>query len=158
MASEITNARRMLNLLSEKKIEDVASLLRSSDGLTKAEANELADYFDPTLPYSGDHQFKFVIKQRRPGNRRPRRAAEYRAYENGGKIEARLRRNVSAGEPENVLKAIGDVLDNWSSEDDGKPPAEKTLKRDHLFYRETNSMNPTLNGMIKISKWPPLKR
>ena len=156
--SDITKARRLLNLLSEKKLEGVASLLRECEGFTKKEMIELANYFDPTLPYSGQHPFVFIIRQRKAGHLRTPGVAENRAYENGSKVEIQLRLNVKNGEPKNVGKAIFDVLKKWSSNEDGKPPAEKTLKRDHLFYHETNSMNPTTNGLIKNIKYPKLKK
>lgn len=156
MASKISNARRALNLLNEKKTEGVAKLLRASEGFTKAERAELADFFDHSIPYEDLNKFKLVLKQRKVGHMRQKGIAENRAFVNGAMVAVQMRRNLNKGETKNIKKAIGDVLQKWNQEKLGKAPAEKTIERDYRFYKKTESLTPKVGFFYKKLKFPKL--
>jgi hypothetical protein len=157
MPSELSNARRALNSLGDGKVEGVAELLRTSQGITKVELGELADFFDHAIPHEAHRKYKLVPVQRKVGNVKPKGVAESKAYESGGRVAWWVKHNSINGKSKNIAKAIGDAMESWDENESGEMPAETTLKRNYYFYIKTNSMSLSHNGVITKMKYPKLK-
>lgn len=158
MKGKFTAGRKALNLLGDGTIEGVADFLRSGQGLSGEQCNELADFFDHTLPYSVANEFKILLKRRKPGPPAPAPGVlETRYFELGRNVHLQLVKNIANGQPHNINRAINDVRSSWSLTNAEKCPSQSALRDYYYFFQEANSLNPVKGPVTRNRKWPPHK-